>query len=257
MGAPIAGALISAGASIINNGLNSYAVNKANEQNMRNWREMQEYNTPANQVKRMKEAGLNPALMYQQGSTGNATPPPNTEKNNYDITQIGAIIRTFLELKAADANIENTRTNTAATKVRAEGDELENILKRIINKYADGKESTSLQEAQNQEKKSGFYVGKYVQEEGTQSPMSNEYEARMKALASDLDISSKKKILLDHAIDMTERERWEFINDKKRFEKYDILPSDPQNVQFMKILSKDIFGMNLDKFKDIIINYFK
>ena len=58
---PIAGALVSAGASIINNGLNSYAVNKANEQNMRNWREMQEYNSPANQVKRMKEAGLNPA----------------------------------------------------------------------------------------------------------------------------------------------------------------------------------------------------
>ena len=254
---PIAGALVSAGASIINNGLNSYAVNKANEQNMRNWREMQEYNSPSNQVKRMKEAGLNPALMYQQGNTGNATPPPSSEKNNYDITQIGAIIRTFLELKAADANIENTRTNTAATKVRTEGDELENIKKDIINKYAEDKESTSLQEAQNQERKSGYHVGKYVQEDGTQSPMSNEYDGRMKALASDLDISSKKKVLLDHAIEMTERERWEFINDKKRYAEYGIVPSDPQNVQFMKILSKDIFGMELDKFKDIILNYFK
>lgn len=31
------------------------------------------YNTPANQMKRLKAAGLNPALMYGQGTTGNAT----------------------------------------------------------------------------------------------------------------------------------------------------------------------------------------
>lgn len=31
------------------------------------------YNTPANQMKRLKDAGLNPALMYGQGTTGNAT----------------------------------------------------------------------------------------------------------------------------------------------------------------------------------------
>ena len=31
------------------------------------------YNTPAKQMQRLKEAGLNPALMYGQGNTGNAT----------------------------------------------------------------------------------------------------------------------------------------------------------------------------------------
>ena len=31
------------------------------------------YNTPAMQMKRLKDAGLNPALMYGQGTTGNAT----------------------------------------------------------------------------------------------------------------------------------------------------------------------------------------
>lgn len=54
--------------------------NKANAQlaeyqnalNMQSWQEQQEYNTPANQMARLKAAGLNPNLMYGQGTTGNA-----------------------------------------------------------------------------------------------------------------------------------------------------------------------------------------
>ena len=36
------------------------------------WNRQNAYNTPAMQMKRLKEAGLNPALMYGQGTTGNA-----------------------------------------------------------------------------------------------------------------------------------------------------------------------------------------
>lgn len=54
--------------------------NKANAQlaeyqnalNMQSWQEQQDYNTPANQMARLKAAGLNPNLMYGQGTTGNA-----------------------------------------------------------------------------------------------------------------------------------------------------------------------------------------
>lgn len=37
------------------------------------------YNTPAKQMERLKSAGLNPALMYGQGTTGNAGTPPVTK----------------------------------------------------------------------------------------------------------------------------------------------------------------------------------
>ena len=35
------------------------------------WEHQQAYNTPLRQMQRLKEAGLNPALMYGQGTTGN------------------------------------------------------------------------------------------------------------------------------------------------------------------------------------------
>jgi len=44
------------------------------------------YNTPKNQVLRMKEAGLNPALMYGQGTTGNATGYPTVARTPTDVT---------------------------------------------------------------------------------------------------------------------------------------------------------------------------
>ncbi len=37
------------------------------------------YNTPAQQMARLKDAGLNPALMYGQGTTGNAGTPPSSK----------------------------------------------------------------------------------------------------------------------------------------------------------------------------------
>lgn len=40
------------------------------------WTKQNAYNSPAAQMQRMKEAGLNPNLMYGQGTTGNATAIP-------------------------------------------------------------------------------------------------------------------------------------------------------------------------------------
>jgi hypothetical protein len=39
------------------------------------WKRQNAYNTPANQMQRLKDAGLNPALMYGQGTMGNAEKP--------------------------------------------------------------------------------------------------------------------------------------------------------------------------------------
>lgn len=51
-----------------------------NEMNLAFWNKQNEYNRPINQMKRFKEAGLNPALMYGQGNPGNAG---NLQSANY------------------------------------------------------------------------------------------------------------------------------------------------------------------------------
>lgn len=56
-----------------------YNQNLASQQNQYNldmWNLQNEYNSPAAQMRRFEEAGLNPALMYGQGNAGNATSAP-------------------------------------------------------------------------------------------------------------------------------------------------------------------------------------
>lgn len=46
------------------------------DQDLEMWNLQNEYNSPEKQMQRFKQAGLNPALMYGQGSAGNATEAP-------------------------------------------------------------------------------------------------------------------------------------------------------------------------------------
>ena len=80
------------------------------------WHNQNEYNTPAAQMQRMREAGLNTSLMYGQGSSGNATSaaqgvaPPHMESVTKDT---GRTISDYINLKMVDANIENIKADTA------------------------------------------------------------------------------------------------------------------------------------------------
>jgi len=49
-----------------------------NDQNRALYYEQREYNKPLNQVARLKEAGLNPALMYGTGTGANVAGTPPT-----------------------------------------------------------------------------------------------------------------------------------------------------------------------------------
>ena len=72
-----------------------------NQQNLAFWQMQNDYNTPANQVKRLMEAGLNPALLYGNGSTatGNATSAPDAAK----VQAAPGHATDFRDLGAADA----------------------------------------------------------------------------------------------------------------------------------------------------------
>ena len=50
------------------------------------WNLMNEYNSPQAQMQRFKEAGLNPMLVYQQGTPGNASSPAQYQKPSVQMT---------------------------------------------------------------------------------------------------------------------------------------------------------------------------
>lgn len=88
-----------------------------NQVNIQNWQMQNEYNNPFNQMKRLQEAGLNPNLMYGNGSasTGNATSAPDAAsvnsapmsapRANFDFSRLGTdAMQAAISLRQQDNN---------------------------------------------------------------------------------------------------------------------------------------------------------
>lgn len=145
--------LISGGISLIGSAVGNKSGLKqqqlANEGNMRlaqykyekdleQWNRENEYNSPKSQMQRYAEAGLNPNLIYGQGSSGNAASSAPT----YDAPHLEAY-RNFGDMGAAGAvqAFQNQQALTAQTalmesqraKIASEvkGIELGNIIKNL------------------------------------------------------------------------------------------------------------------------------
>jgi len=89
-------ALVSAGANLAGGVVNSIFGNKTARDNQQHaehlykmqrddglkfWEMQNSYNSPEQQMQRMQKAGLNPALMYGQGTTGNASSAPDVPQH--------------------------------------------------------------------------------------------------------------------------------------------------------------------------------
>lgn len=111
------------------NEANADAVKATNEANINLWREQAAYNTPANQVARLRAAGLNPNLFYSQGDTGNLSSAPTMKAAQYDYNYAQAVdkVATYYQMKnlaAQNANLQAQTDNiNAQTRLRqVEGD---------------------------------------------------------------------------------------------------------------------------------------
>lgn len=118
------------------------------------WNRQNDYNTPLNQMARLKDAGLNPNLMYGQGNTGNASSSPSfhapqlaayTSFQDYGATQAGLALQKgisdFYATQKTKAEIDNIRQNTQNLEANQESIRLKNIQQLYLN-------STSRQEAE-------------------------------------------------------------------------------------------------------------
>ena len=89
----------------------------------RNQRQMMEYNSPVNQVRRLRQAGLNPALamtngMMDSGNVSAAAPPMPQFDTNQLAEGVRASQQLQLQERATNAQVANTEANTEAQRIR-------------------------------------------------------------------------------------------------------------------------------------------
>lgn len=111
----IAGAtsLIGQGATnAVNRGLSGYSYKKDLEQ----WHRQNEYNSPKQQMARLKAAGLNPNLVYGTGSVGNTTGQgPSYQKPDFKLdTKVDALpmMGQYQNIKQSQAQTDNIEADT-------------------------------------------------------------------------------------------------------------------------------------------------
>ena len=131
----LAGAALGAGSQLAGGLINSAAQQRANDQNLVFSREMYErqrrdalefwnmqntYNSPANQMARFREAGLNPNLIYGQGNNGNAgtISTPDVQPVNFRASTPGdglasaglTFLNSMYDLRIKGAQADNLET---------------------------------------------------------------------------------------------------------------------------------------------------
>lgn len=106
------------------NAANMELAKYQNEQNFLQWQRENEYNTPVNQLNRLKEAGINPALI--NGSTvdaGTASPLRYTRATVNPLPGINLGLDTMAQLELVGSQIELNRARARKENASAGNDE--------------------------------------------------------------------------------------------------------------------------------------
>lgn len=98
------------------------------EMDLAQWHRQNEYNLPANQMLRYQQAGLNPHLIYSQGSSGNATQSPSYHvptmqraevRPNIRPGQFDSVFAAYQSMMANQAQVDNLKAQNALIDAQA------------------------------------------------------------------------------------------------------------------------------------------
>lgn len=110
--APIAG-LVDAAGSLFD-AAGSWITNR---RNIKNWRMVNEYNSPKAQMQRFAEAGLNPNLIYGNITGGNAQQLPAMQQPHFKPGFADTLLK-YKDARIRDAQADQIRANTEAIRAR-------------------------------------------------------------------------------------------------------------------------------------------
>lgn len=115
----IIGATGSINSAIVSNAGNRRSQERANKHNIEFWRMQNEYNNPTSQMQRLRDAGLNPNLIYGSGTTqtGNADRIAPSKASPYEFDSPIQDIARFADTGVKNAQADNLKTqNTVLTQ---------------------------------------------------------------------------------------------------------------------------------------------
>lgn len=173
---PLAAAL-AAGTSILNTGAQIFTNSQNRKNALADWERQNAYNSPAQQMQRFKEAGLNPNLIYKQ--TNEAAPVRSTD---YVAPQIqeGA-----LEILGKSNNIQVQELNMESMKLRNQNQELQNELLKA--QLPDLKQKPSIQNTVSQASYDNLVEGTNLKrQERSQRDTINPLEAKKQQKQNDI-----------------------------------------------------------------------
>lgn len=110
---------------------------KQDAQNQMYWRMQNAYNDPSAQMARLKNAGLNPNLVYGNGATTESanlqsTTPQATPRQEAIQLDLSSVAQMALHQRQVQANIARTEAETRAIDSRTAGSEFQNQLNQSI-----------------------------------------------------------------------------------------------------------------------------
>ena len=110
------GAIAQVGASLFNTGSQVYTNAKNRQWALQDWYRQNAYNTPAQQMQRFKEAGLNPNLIYKQ--TNEAAPVRSTDYVAPQLGDFQGILSKSNQIKLQDQQFKNMELQNEAIKAQ-------------------------------------------------------------------------------------------------------------------------------------------
>ena len=129
-GGGAAGGLADGLGSLFTMGAQKRAATKAYQRQVKFWHMQNEYNTPKAQMERLKAGGLNPALMYGQGNTGNSAGSPTVQKANIQGPQLAQSVAAGAQMSLINTQRQAIRDNAEAAKTTAAA----NFMKGLTDK---------------------------------------------------------------------------------------------------------------------------
>ena len=114
------------------NSANERMQHEQNKWNLEQWNRNNAYNSPAAQMQRFKAAGLNPDLMYQQGTPGiSSAPAQGTQPIPKQPFQMQLDPTMFAQISLLNSQKKNIDADTEVKLADAEGKQQENFIRSL------------------------------------------------------------------------------------------------------------------------------